>query len=116
VICYRLRCAGVAREWFVSDWLLVAGGSAYGLIFAGDGTSAILLSEDSAKETNQLGHLPWVTVYYLHRKEEPIFAKVFLRALHAAAARLDLCPDAFTPGASSSGCCDDALLLDGLNW
>jgi hypothetical protein len=82
------------------------------LIFAGDGTSAILLSEDAAKETNQLGHLPWVTVYYLHRKEEHLFAQVFLRALHAAAARLDLCPDIFAPGASSSGCCDAALLPD----
>ncbi len=99
---------------YVSDWLLVAGGSAYGLIFAGDGTSAILLSEDSAKETNQLFlfAVVFVTVYYLHRKEEPIFAQVFLRALHAAAARLDLCPDTFTPAASSSGCCDDALLPD----
>ncbi len=88
------------------------------------------MSEEAAKDTNQLGHLPWVTVYYLLRrvlelvlpessinltllrKEEHLFAQVFLRALHAAAARLDLCPDTFSPGASSSGCCDAALLAD----
>jgi hypothetical protein len=86
-----------------------AGGSAYGLIFAGDGTSAILLSERAAKETNQLGHLPWVTVYYMHRKEEFMFDKIFLRALHSAVARMDLCPDIYSPDPAKRGCDDNFL-------
>ena len=92
--------------------MLFAGGSAYGLIFAGDGTSAILLAEHTAKESNQLGHLPWVTVYYLHRKEEAMLAQVLLRALHAAAARMNFCPDLFSPDASAGSGCDAGVLLD----
>ncbi len=88
----------------------VAGGSAYGLIFAGDGTSAILLSEEHAKESAVLGHLPWVSVYYLHRDEEFIFQKVLLRALHAAASRLDICPDLYRVRPSRSGCDFDTFL------
>jgi hypothetical protein len=65
---YCLPCASVALAHVLFDWLLFAGGSSYGLIFAGDGTSVILLSEEAAKDTNQLGHLPWVTVYYLLRR------------------------------------------------
>lgn len=84
--------------------MLAAGGSAYGLIFAGDGTSAILLSEEYSKESLILGHLPWVSVYYLHRSEEAMFPQVLLRALHAAASRLDICPDLYNPDPSNSGC------------
>ena len=86
-----------------------AGGSAYGLIFAGDGTSAILLSETAAKETNQLGHLPWVSVYYMHRQEEFMFDKIFLRALHSAVARMNLCPDIYSPDPANRGCDVDFL-------
>jgi hypothetical protein len=83
--------------------MLAAGGSAYGLIFAGDGTSAILLSEEYAKESLILGHLPWVSVYYLHRTEEVMFPQVLLRALHAAASRLNICPDLYGPDTSNIG-------------
>lgn len=58
----------------------LAGGSAYGLIFAADGSSAILLAQDSAKETNVLNFIPWATVYYLHSLEESLSPVVFERA------------------------------------
>jgi len=82
----------------------VAGGSAYGLLFAADGSSAILLVQATAKETNVLSFLPWVSVYYLHRDEESMFPMVFSRALHAAAARMNLCPDLYSPDGDEKGC------------
>jgi hypothetical protein len=81
-----------------------AGGSAYGLMFAADGSSVILLAQGWAKETNVLNFVPWVTVYYLHELEESLFPVVFQRALHAAAARMSLCPDHYSPDADESGC------------
>jgi hypothetical protein len=80
------------------------GGSAYGLLFAADGSSAILLSETTAKETNVLTFLPWASVYYLSREEEIIFPIVFSRALHAAAARMNLCPALYSPDSEDSSC------------
>lgn len=81
-----------------------AGGSAYGLLFASDGSSAILLAQATAKETNVLVFLPWVSVYYLHREEESMFPMVFSRALHAAAARMNLCPDLYSPYGEERSC------------
>ena len=67
-----------------------AGGSAYGLLFAADGSAAVLLAEedDAAKETKILMMLPWVTVYYMHRREEDFMQLVLTRALHAASMRM----------------------------
>ena len=73
-------------------------------MFAADGSSVILLAEDSAKETNVLNFVPWVTVYYLHRLEESLFPSVFQRAVHSAAARMSLCPDHYSPDTDDSGC------------
>ena len=80
------------------------GGSAYGLLFASDGSSAILLSEQTAKETNVLNFLPWVSVYYVHRTEENILSIVFARALHAAVARMNLCPSLYSASADDMRC------------
>jgi hypothetical protein len=67
-----------------------AGGSAYGLLFASDGSAAVVLAEedDAAKETKILMMLPWVTVYYMHRREEDFMQLVLTRALHAASMRM----------------------------
>ena len=67
-----------------------AGGSAYGLLFAADGSAAVLLTDDScrAKETKILMMLPWVSVYYMHRREEEFMKHVLIRALHSAAMRM----------------------------
>ena len=32
--------------------------------------------------------LPWVSVYYLHRKEEHLLAMVLIRAMHSASMRM----------------------------
>ena len=57
-----------------SSWAMstCSGGSAYGLLFAADGSAAVLLTDETypAKETKILMMLPWVSVYYMHRREE----------------------------------------------
>jgi hypothetical protein len=66
------------------------GGSAYGLLFAADGSAAVLLSEEDvpAKETKILMMFPWVSVYYFHRREEAFLKLVLMRALHSASMRM----------------------------
>ena len=68
----------------------LAGGSAYGVIFAADGASAIMLVDDEqpAKETKLLMMLPWVNVYYMHRQEENIFSLFLFRAMSSASVRM----------------------------
>ncbi len=67
-----------------------SGGSAYGLLFAADGSAAVLLTDETcpAKETKILMMLPWVSVYYMHRREEEFMKYVLIRALHSAAIRM----------------------------
>ena len=49
----------------------------------------LLTDEDyPAKETKILMMLPWVSVYYLHRREEEFMKHVLMRALHSAAMRM----------------------------
>ena len=50
----------------------------------------MLLTDEShpAKETKILMMLPWVTVYYMHRREEEFMKYVLIRALHSAAIRM----------------------------
>ena len=69
---------------------MCTGGSAYGLLFAADGSAAVLLTDEDypAKETKILMMLPWVSVYYLHRREEEFMKYVLIRALHSAAMRM----------------------------
>ena len=59
-------------------------------MFAADGSAAVLLTDEShpAKETRVLMMLPWVSVYYMHRREEEFMKYVLIRALHSAAIRL----------------------------
>jgi hypothetical protein len=61
-------------------------------LFAADGAAAILLAEEGvkqgAKETKHLAMLPWVSVYYLHRKEEDILKLALFRAMHSASMRM----------------------------
>ena len=59
-------------------------------MFAADGAAAILLAEEGgvAKETKILAMLPWVSVYYMHRREEEFMKFVLIRALHSAAIRM----------------------------
>jgi hypothetical protein len=68
----------------------VSGGSAYGVIFAADGASAIMLVDDDqpAKETKLLMMLPWVNVYYMHRQEENLFSFFLFRAMSSASLRM----------------------------
>ena len=67
-----------------------SGGSAYGLLFAADGSAAVLLADEDypAKETKLLMMLPWVSVYYMHSREEEFIRHVLIRALHSAAIRM----------------------------
>ncbi len=67
-----------------------SGGSSYSLLFAADGSAAILLADEGgpAKETKILTMLPWVSVYYLDRREENILRLVLIRAMHSAAMRM----------------------------
>jgi hypothetical protein len=67
-----------------------AGGSAYGVIFAADGASAIMLVDEDqpAKETKLLMMLPWVNVYYMHRQEESLFPLFLYRAMSSASLRM----------------------------
>jgi hypothetical protein len=69
---------------------LLSGGSSYGLLFAAEGSSAIVLVDEgeSARETNILMFMPFVSVYYMHRQEEEHFSRVLYRAMGAAAARM----------------------------
>jgi hypothetical protein len=66
------------------------GGSAYGLIFAAEGASAIILADEDkpAMETKLLMMLPWVNVYYMHRQEEHFFALFLFRAMSSASLRM----------------------------
>jgi hypothetical protein len=50
----------------------------------------VLLTDENypAKETKLLMMLPWVSVYYMHRREEAIMKHVLIRALHSAAMRM----------------------------
>jgi hypothetical protein len=59
-------------------------------LFAADGAAAILLAEEGgvAKETKILAMLPWVSVYYLHRREEDILKLALFRAMHSASMRM----------------------------
>jgi len=59
-------------------------------LFAADGAAAVLLTEEDqpAKETKILMMLPWVSVYYLHRREEHLLNLVLIRAMHSAAMRM----------------------------
>jgi hypothetical protein len=63
-----------------------------------------LLAQATAKEKNILEFLPWVSVYYLHREEDSMLPMVFSRALHAAAARMNLCPSLYIPDAEDKSC------------
>jgi hypothetical protein len=66
------------------------GGSAYGLIFAADGASAVVLTDDGkpAMETKLLMMLPWTNVYYMHRQEESFFPLFLFRAMSSASLRM----------------------------
>ncbi len=68
----------------------MAGGASYGVIFAADGASAILLADDDqpAMETKLLMMLPWVNVYYMHRQEEMQFPLFLYRAMSSASLRM----------------------------
>jgi hypothetical protein len=59
-------------------------------LFAADGSAAVLLADEDypAKETKHLMMLPWVSVYYMHRREEEFIGHVLIRALHSAAIRM----------------------------
>jgi hypothetical protein len=59
-------------------------------LFAADGAAAVLLAEEGgvAKETKTLAMLPWVSVYYLHRREEDILKLALFRAMHSASMRM----------------------------
>ena len=50
----------------------------------------MLLADEScpAKEAKILMMLPWVSVYYMHRREEEFMKFVLIRALHSAAIRM----------------------------
>ncbi len=50
----------------------------------------MLLTDESfpAKEAKHLMMLPWVSVYYMHRREEEFMKFVLIRALHSAAIRM----------------------------
>ena len=50
----------------------------------------MLLTDEGcpAKETRILMMLPWVSVYYMHRREEEFMKLVLIRALHSAAMRM----------------------------
>ena len=50
----------------------------------------MLLTDEShpAKETKILMMLPWVSVYYLHRREEHLLNLVLIRAMHSASMRM----------------------------
>ena len=43
---------------------------------------------ESARETNILMYMPFVSAYYMHRQEEAQFARILYRAMGAAAARM----------------------------
>jgi hypothetical protein len=66
------------------------GGSSYGLLFAAEGSSAIVLvdSGEPARETNVLMFLPFVNVYFAHRGEQPLLPHMLFRAMGAAASRM----------------------------
>jgi hypothetical protein len=66
------------------------GGSSYGLLFAAEGSSAIVLVDNGepARELNVLTFLPFVNVYFAHRREQALLPHMLFRAMGAAASRM----------------------------
>ena len=66
------------------------GGLSYALVFSRSGSAAIVLVDFNrlAREMHIIGHLPWVNVAYLHRREEHLLVLYALRAAKMAEAAL----------------------------